>query len=295
MVDNACKNCEEVFGDIAYESYVLERTQMLEELDEFELKNVWQEEIQSGVSTFATYQPQTVTSYTFPSTIRVKKSTDGEVYVIDFRDYCNVVLASEFGVGTDGKAYPHTEAIKVMSLCVRNFAWYRSLYPYNATEGYDVTDNTTTQAYKWSIAETVEEDYPRHVQIMDEMWNVMMFDGNKKLFIPSYLAGKYNASKSTGVISLVYQNGANYLAIEKGYTYKEILLYYYQADGYQISASPIIVCDSHVRNVEYYTTGLKHGQECQICGHIVMTSHSWVQSGTKYRCKIMFILSGRMF
>lgn len=285
LVSTEIKNVENVVVNVEYEDYVQDREQIIESLQNFELKNVWQE-TQSGVSTFAAYTPKTLSSYKFPSTIRVRKTSDGVVYTKNFKEYCYVVLASEFGVGTKGTKYPHTEALKVMSLCIRNFAWYRSLYPYNATAGYDVTDNTNTQTYKWSLEGTVSSDFPRHVQAMDDMWDVMMFDGDKKLFIPSYLAGGYDDKRSTGEISVVYQNGANYLATEEGYSYKEILKYYYLEDGYQILSAPIIVCDSHVRVSKYYTTALQHGKACSTCGHIEMSAHIWTTSGSSYRCKI---------
>ena len=276
-------NCS-VEGD--YEKYLEDRAEIFSELTDFEVVKVTEKNIGNDMGR-ASFSPKTISSYSFPSTIKVLNSTDEQIHTINFRDYCNVVCASEFGVGTDGTATVHMEALKAFSLCVRNFGWYRALYPYNATAGYNVTDNSTTQVYKWSLAENVETRFPRHVSAMTSVWNVMMFDGAKKLFIPAFRAGSYNGNQNS-TESRFYQNGSNYLATELGYTYDEILHYYYDpALGTLISSGPIIVCESHFLSLTYTKSANGHGRACLTCGYIQLTPHTWVNNNNlSYSCSV---------
>lgn len=233
----------------------------------------------------ANYSPTVLSSYTFPSTIKVKK-TGGGVYTLDFKSYCYVVSASEFNCGTDGNTTVNAEALKAFSLCVRNVAWYRCLYPYDANAGYNVTDNTDTQVYKWEYAAQVSSLFPQNVSAMNKVWSVIMLDKNKKLFMPSYRSGKYNGNKSSGE-SIFYQNGSNYLATELKYDYKQILHYYYDdAIGNLISAGPIIICSSHTASSNYYYDATSHWKTCTVCGKkLNVTGHNYIDSGTYKTCR----------
>lgn len=62
-----------------------------------------------------------------------------------------------------------------------------------------------------------------------------MMNSDGALFYPSYRAGDYdNSGKNGGVCK---QNGSHYLDKEKGYTYWEILKYYY--DNSDVSSGSI--------------------------------------------------------
>lgn len=270
--------------DAEVDTYVTERINVLENIESFETVVV--EESEDGILNRATYIPKALTLYTFPSSIRVLKSSTQTVYNKNFKNYCYVVCASELAVGTDGTATVHTEALKAFSLCVRNLGWYRCLYPYNATAGYDVTDNTNTQVYDWNKEGLIDTTYTRHKSAVNAIWNVMMFDGAKKLFHPSYRAGSYNANTNSSS-SMLYQNGANYLATERGYNYAQILHYYYDAAiGEQISYGPIIICSSHVRAINYSAVLQGHGYACRTCGQVELTAHTWVNYNSYYKCSV---------
>lgn len=284
ILENAIEIGTALITESQYESFRNERIEMFEEMEGFQMKTANDEESDSKAR--ATFSPKTLSSYAFPIYIRVKNSSDGLVYQKNFKDYCYVVCATEFAYGTDGKKEVHEEAMKAFCLCVRNFGWYRSLYPYSATEGYDVTDNVITQSYDWTFEDLIDSKFPHCKSAMNTMWNVMMFDGAKKLFIPVYKAGSYNANVNSSQ-STFYQNGSNYLATVKGYTYEEILHYYYDdAIGNEISSGPIIVCSSHVDAIRYTTTLLGHGKKCLSCGYIALTSHTWVNYNTYCKCSV---------
>lgn len=283
ILENAIELGNALITESEYETFMNERVEMFEGMDDFELRAA---EEDSGSKARTTFSPKTLSSYSFPTYIRVKNSSDGLVYKKTFKDYCYVVCASEFACGTDGVKTPHEEALKAFSLCVRNFGWYRSLYPYSATEGYDVTDNNITQKYDWTVEGSIDSKYSRNKNAMDAIWDVMMFDGAKKLFIPVFKAGSYNANKNS-TQSTFYQNGSNYLAIVEGYTYDEILHYYYDdAAGSEISSGPIIVCSSHKRELAYTASLQGHGQKCLACGHITLTAHTWVNYNTYCKCTV---------
>ncbi|MBQ8517978.1 MAG: SpoIID/LytB domain-containing protein [Agathobacter sp.] len=267
--------------------YTDARSEVVNSMDDFETRVVQEyDNSNNNISIAAEYSPKTLSSYSFPNTITILKSEDNKIYSRNFKDYCYVVCSTEFSCGTDGVTTVHTEALKAFSLCVRNVGWYRSLYPYNVTAGYNVTDNTNTQAYNWSIESSVTTSYPRHASAVDAIWNVMMFDGAKNLFYPSYRSGSYNTNRDSS-LSIFYQNGSNYLATELGYNFEQILHFYYDpAIGDQITSGPIIICTSHNRELAYTKTIDGHGRKCATCGYVVLTSHTWKSYVDHYECTI---------
>lgn len=228
--------------------------------------------------------------YSYPPSIRVRNTSTDKTVVVDFKKYCNVVLVSEFGCGTDGTSAQKVvmpEAAKALAICVRNYGWYRYLYPYNPQGGYDVTDNTNTQCYNWNLSSTYQT-YSTQCDALNKIWNYMMFDSNKKLFLPGYGAGKYNGNKNS-TKAIVMQNGANYLAREKKYRFDEILHYYYDnppVSFTQISSGKIIVCESHTLSSKYTSTIYGHGHPCTYCGYYKEERHNWISFSTYYKCSV---------
>lgn len=232
-------------------------------------------------------------SYALPSTITIKKTSTGTSSEIDFVIYCYVVAASEFAVGTDGTSYVGTEALRAFALCVRNFGWYRTIYPMSTT-AYDVTDSSSNcHNFDWNIynlkAAGIGQTYPRIVQAVTYIWKVMMFDSQKKLFLPPYYAGTY----ASGYIirfgeSNFSQNGANYWATEKGKTYKEILHYYFDnAKGVMISKGTIILCGTHSLTGSYYSSAKGHSKTCATCGYFsTLSSHSYAVYNGIVKCSV---------
>lgn len=131
---------------VDFTEYEEQRNKVLVENCGFKQITMEQEETSSLAR--ANYSPTKLSSYAFPSKIKVYNSSTGKSKEIDFRTYCYVVSASEFAVGTDGTTKVNGEALKAFSLCVRNFGWYRCLYPYDPSNNADVTDNTDTQIFK---------------------------------------------------------------------------------------------------------------------------------------------------
>lgn len=232
----------------AVEKYVNNRRTMnlslVENLDQGSQSSSWS----------IVYRPQNVSSYALPSTIKIYNSSINEVSTVNFNVYCKMVTISEFGRPSDGPAYVADEATKAFALCVRNFSWFRALYPISSTGDYALKDNDGHQCCNWSVN---PQEFPNVVTLVDSIWNYQMMNADKKLFLPLYSAGLYNSTKSSGA-STFYQNGSNYLAIELGMTYKDILHYYYDdAVGIEFGNGPIIVCDNHTWD----------GGSCSTCGY----------------------------
>lgn len=272
------------------QSYIEKRIEIFKNLSEFEV--IKADESSANSMARAEYGPKTLSSYVFPTMIRIYYSPTGTYMSYNFKNYCYVVSACEFGVGTDVEKDVHIEALKAFSLCVRNLGWYRTLYPYDANGAYDI-DDYRDQAFDLAMYSQLNS-YNDNVTAMDEVWNVMMFDGAKKLFYPAYRSGTYSDFRDTAEnldpdepYSKFYQNGSNYLATESNYDYKQILHYYYDAAlGTIFSSGPIIVCDVHTRSAVYKYNATGHGRECVTCGHITYTAHTMKSYSTYKRCSV---------
>lgn len=280
---------DEVVED--FSEYEDQRSKILLENCGFKQITMEQEEI-LGLAR-ANYSPTKLSSYAFPSSIRVLNTSTNKSSRIDFRTYCYVVSASEFAVGTDGVTKVNGEALKAFSLCVRNFGWYRCLYPYKPSVNADVTDDTNTQTFKWSIYNSgvgkISQQYPQNVQKMSSVWNVMMFDSQKKLFLPPYRAGSYKTGYLIALNESNFsQNGANYYATKLGKNYQQILHYYYDnAKGTLISKGNIIICSGHTMSGAYYTSSKGHAVTCKTCGYFSsLSSHSYKVYNGIVKCSV---------
>ena len=278
----------EILSVVEYTEYANDRNEVIDSLDGYETLVVQEEDnCNQGISTAAQYGPKTLLSYAFPSTIKIRKTSDGQVYTRNFKNYCYVVLASEFSCGTDGEVLPHMNALRANALCIRNVGWYRTLYPLSATGGYHITDSSSNaQNYEWGYESTVSTTFSRQVTAVNNIWAVMMFDCDKKLFYAPYGSGSYNGNRNTTDPKL-YQNGANYLATELGYDYKDILHYYYDnVNSEKITYGTIVICNYHNKATTYTARAEGHGQKCTTCGYIEFTAHTWKYCGSYNECTV---------
>lgn len=82
-----------------------------------------------------------------PDTIRVYRTLgpdSGQVQVVSFRDYVEVVMAAEFGPGTP------TESLRAGAIAVKQYAWYYATHWRGGSAAggcYDVVDNSNDQLY----------------------------------------------------------------------------------------------------------------------------------------------------
>lgn len=125
-------------------------------------------------------------------------------------------------------AWPE-ESLKAGAQCVKFVGWYRVYNHKYYGQGFDVKDSTADQVYK---PNTEKSNTTKAINAVD---GEGMMNSDGALFYPSYRAGDYdNSGKNGGVCK---QNGSHYLDKEKGYTYWEILKYYY--DNSDVSSGSI--------------------------------------------------------
>ena len=161
----------------------------------------------------------TYSQYSYPSTISVKLNRTGNNAIVreGFEKYIKNTLPNEWYASWDNAA------LRAGAYCVKMVGWYRTLRPVSSAGGYDVTQGT--QNYIPETAVTATSNAVNYIK------GYGMADSVNKLFYPEYAAGtKGSAGTQSG--GQLKQWGSQYLASEKGYTYKQILNYYYKGSSY---------------------------------------------------------------
>lgn len=161
----------------------------------------------------------TYSNYSYPSSISVKLNQTGnsKVVSVNFETYIKNTLPNEW------YASWNANSLRAGAYCVKMVGWYRKIKPVSSSGGYDVTQGT--QKYVPDTAATETDN------AVDYIIGNGMADSTKKLFYPEYAAGtKGSAGTQSG--GQLKQWGSQYLASDKGYTYKQILNYYYEGSSY---------------------------------------------------------------
>ena len=153
-----------------------------------------------------------------PETIDVLISNTGTIKTVDFNLYCKNVLPNEW--------YPTwpEESLKAGALCVKMVGWFRVEAP--KYTGYDITDTTGDQKYIENSTTTATSS--AYNEVINLSMHCTIAQGGY-LFYAAYLSGTSGqiGEESSGT---VLQHGTKKLD-DDGYTYKNILRYYY--DGSQ--------------------------------------------------------------
>lgn len=167
----------------------------------------------SGSSDFPTLSYYT--TYTYPTNIRVKmnKTGNGEIRNVNFDYYIKNTLPNEWFGSWDA------QSLKAGAYCVKMVGWYRKIKPVNNAAGYDVSQGTQNYIYNSSTSST------NAAFNSIKGWGMANSEGN--IFYPQYAAGEEGDAGIKGCGQLK-QWGSQYLASKKGYTYKDILNYYYE-------------------------------------------------------------------
>ena len=150
-----------------------------------------------------------------PKTIRVYRTSSKTIEKINFYDYCKNVLPNEWIASWS------EESLKAGAQCVKFVGWYRVYNHKYYGQGFDVKDSTADQVYK---PNTENSNTTKAINAVD---GEGMMNSDGALFYPSYRAGDYDSSGKNG--GICKQHGSHYLDKEKGYTYWEILKYYYDS------------------------------------------------------------------
>lgn len=210
-----------------------------------------------------------------PSTIRVQSYG-----TVDFKDYCYIVTANEFG--TDSY---NDNARKAVALSVKNYGWHRTLVQKYPNLGYDVKPSTADQMYNPS--KTVSSKVRTAV---DNIWNYVMLSCDNRLFCSFYAKniGINNCARKNG--GILSQEEANSLG-NSGYSWQSILHYFYDYGQYntEMTRGVIkIISLSHSPSGSYGYDSKYHWILCNTCGCIhTKTVHSWASAiGGGYECRI---------
>jgi hypothetical protein len=162
---------------------------------------------------------------TIPSSIRVYRVQLGRVDTVDFKFYVKHVLPSEWLPSWN------VNSLRAGAVAAKTFAWYQLIVPKYPTRGYDVRDDTSDQVYNPNLS------YASTDAAVDFTWNTTL-TRNGAIFESQFCAGAYNASKTAGQCNELYgsnfplgnymsQWGSQYLAANLGYTWPQILTFYY--------------------------------------------------------------------
>jgi len=159
---------------------------------------------------FVSYQSQ-------PSYIKVKDE-NGTVKNVAFSTYLKNVTYNEIG----NMGY-YDEAIKANVMAIKMCGWWAHAAGYRSAEGCDIKYGDV--AYKSSY-----QTKPAITNAINAVDGKKLVSSGGQLFFTSYFAGSSDtAGKNSGRLR---QNGSNYLASTKSYTYTEILHYYYDNSSY---------------------------------------------------------------
>ncbi len=231
-----------------------------------------------------------VHSGTMPSSIKVKRVTygNGAISTVNFLTYCKYVACAEVGYSESGHANYHKSAC----MAVKNFGWFRTLSPRNASAGFHIFDNTDDQIYNPDNYNLSDSSLSRLLSNLSSIWNVIMVNSEKKIFQAFYGTGSA-ATYQRPNRGRLYHYGAKLFANE-GKSYKWILDYYYSnttIDDYEnyfylTSTGPITVCSSHSGGTILETSRSGHKKKCSSCNYLYTESHTWKTQGQYMVCTV---------
>ena len=213
-----------------------------------------------------------------PETIRVRRvaqeTATGTVPIIDeveFKEYCYIVTANEFGTSTFNE-----EARKAVALCVKQYGWNRTLVQKYSAYEYDVKDNTYDQVYNPSTIPT-----EKVIAAVDAIWDYVMLSCDLKLFCSFYVASNSINSFAVYHGGMLSQYEANSLG-KQGYTWDSILHYFYDYGEYNQEMTEGVIS---IVNLNHAPTGSfisypgdysYHRCVCTVCGCTHRVPHTWV-------------------
>lgn len=143
-----------------------------------------------------------------------------EISEVDLAEYVADVLAQEFGDFPEGgKEHFFTEEpLQAGAVAVLMYVWYYAWHPTKAS--YDLDNSTRAQVY---IPGKARE---KHRKAVRAVWGtIMVRKGSQEVFAPQHGQGWY--SKRSKGTDWMNQRGALYLSDKHGYSWDQILRYYY--------------------------------------------------------------------
>ncbi|MBQ3552197.1 MAG: hypothetical protein IJA35_03435 [Clostridia bacterium] len=216
-----------------------------------------------------------------PSTIKVKRSYygNGEVVSVNFSTYCNNVTLYEIGYNSWD-----ADALKAGALAIRNFAWHK-IVTYGTSANYHLADHGTLGAQIYNPGGPRQNSqYPNVINAMSSIWNTIMVNSDRKLFLSEYRTGT-SSQYGTQYGGILTHYGAKRHA-DEGRSYSYILKWYYSY-ATKRSTGDIIVCSSHAYPSTWVKSPTQHYRLCNTCGYRQSSTHTFViQSSGLYVCSV---------
>lgn len=211
-----------------------------------------------------------------PATIKVKY--DDVILTLDFKEYCYVVLMNEFGTDSFNE-----EARKASAMCVKQYAWNRTLVQKYPNLGYDLNSDTDDQVYNPNKTPTT-----RVIAAMDAIWDYMMLTEDHRLFCSYYRSSSSKDLEDLKGAGFLFHNEANELG-NNGYVWQQILNFFYDDSepyGKALGNVSIIHFNHAVVGIVRRVPGNVHSHNviCDTCGSTHAQAHTWTASGSSYVC-----------
>ena len=160
----------------------------------------------------------------------------GTIHSVSLDDFIINVTCNE--IGNEGY---HTNALKANVIAVKMCGWWAKEASYREAYGCDIKNGDVN--YRSSLL-TTTANTQTVTDAVEAMDGYIMVSSGGKVFFASFWSGSYNDSGAgTGRLR---QNGSDYLATELGYSWSEILHYYYDNSAYN---NPNV---GTVQTYEYY-------------------------------------------
>lgn len=212
---------------------------------------------------------------TQPSTIVIKPE-NADPCTVNFTEAVVNITCNEIGAMGYEKA-----AVYANVMSVKMFCWWARAGHYRGEEGYDVKFRDVTYVVPVATNESQTQVIRNAVLALKPRY---MVSSSGKLFSTNYHADDFG--KGSGILS---QKGSNKLA-KSGYTWKQILHYYYDNSSHN-SPNVGIVKFGHeckfAKSSTYSSDTTQHWYECTICGEkFNKANHSWVVYSGYHRCSV---------
>lgn len=213
---------------------------------------------------------------TQPSTIIVKPE-NAAPRTVSFTEAVVNITCNEIGAMGYEKAAVYANVMAVKMIC-----WWAIAAHFHEDDGYNIGPPTVTYMLPIATNESQTQVIRNAVLALKPYY---MVSSSGKLFSTNYRASD-SYEPGSGIFS---QNGSNRLA-KNGYTWQEILHYYYDNAHYNYPNVGIVKIDhecKHAKSSTYSSNTTQHWRECTICHKKLNTAnHSWVVYGGYHRCSV---------
>ncbi len=149
----------------------------------------------------------------------------GTVHTVSLDDFTINVTCNEIG----NMGY-HSDALKANVIAVKMCGWWAKEASYREAYGCDIKNGDVNYRSSLLTTDANTRTVEDAVADMDGYIMVSSSATGGKLFFASFWSGSYNDSGAG--VGRLRQNGSNYLATELGYSWTDILHYYYDNSAY---------------------------------------------------------------